>query len=45
MREAGFSIRGFELMGRALTAVPAGLDAFPLSSLGVIGVKLLAVPV
>jgi SAM-dependent methyltransferase len=44
VREAGFSIRELELMGQR-SRVPAGLDAFPLSSLGVTGVKLLAVPV
>ena len=44
VRAAGFSMRELELMGQR-SRVPAGLDAFPLSALGVGGVKLLAVPV
>ena len=44
IRQAGFSIRELELIGQR-TAVPSGLDEFPLSLLGVGGVKLLAVPV
>jgi 2-polyprenyl-3-methyl-5-hydroxy-6-metoxy-1,4-benzoquinol methylase len=43
VREAGFSIRELELIGQR-TAVPSGLDEFPLSALGIGGVKLLAVP-
>jgi SAM-dependent methyltransferase len=44
IRAAGFSIRELELMSHR-SRVPAGLDEFPLSTLGVGGVKLLAVPV
>jgi SAM-dependent methyltransferase len=44
VRAAGFSIRELELIAHR-SRVPAGLDAFPLSALGVGGVKLLAVPV
>ena len=41
---AGFSVRELELIAHR-SRVPAGLDEFPLSALGVGGVKLLAVPV
>lgn len=44
VRSAGFSIRELELMGQR-SSVPAGLDEFPLSVLGISGIKLLAVPV
>ncbi len=44
VRGAGFSIRELELIGHR-SRVPAGLDEYPLSVLGVGGVKLLAVPV
>ena len=44
IRQAGFSVRELELMSHR-SRVPAGLDEFPLSSLGIGGVKLLAVPV
>jgi SAM-dependent methyltransferase len=44
VRAAGFSIRELELIGHR-SRVPAGLDEYPLSVLGVGGVKLLAVPV
>lgn len=44
LRGAGFSVRALEVIGQR-SRVPAGLDAFPLSTLGVTGVKLLAVPV
>ena len=44
VRAAGFSVRELELITHRST-VPAGLDEFPLSVLGVGGVKLLAVPV
>src|SRR5829696_5758340 len=44
LREAGFSVRRLELIAHR-TQVPPGLDAFPLSVLGIAGVKLLAVPV
>jgi 2-polyprenyl-3-methyl-5-hydroxy-6-metoxy-1,4-benzoquinol methylase len=44
VRGAGFSVRELELIGQR-SRVPSGLDEFPLSALGVAGVKLLAVPV
>ena len=44
VRGAGFSIRELVLIGHR-SRVPAGLDEYPLSVLGVGGVKLLAVPV
>lgn len=44
MRQAGFSVRELELMSHR-SDVPAGLDQFALSVLGVGGVKLRAVPV
>jgi 2-polyprenyl-3-methyl-5-hydroxy-6-metoxy-1,4-benzoquinol methylase len=44
VREAGFSVRELELISHR-SRVPGGLDEFPLSVLGVGGVKLLAVPV
>ena len=44
LRVAGFSVRELELMSHR-SQVPAGLDEFPLSALGIGGVKLLAVPV
>jgi len=43
LRDAGFSVRRLELIPHR-THVPPGLDAFPLSVLGIAGVKLLAVP-
>jgi SAM-dependent methyltransferase len=44
VREAGFSVRELELIAHR-SRVPVGLDEFPLSALGIGGVKLLAVPV
>src|SRR3954447_16956318 len=44
LRQAGFSVRELELISHR-SRVPAGLDELPLSSLGVTGIKLLAVPV
>jgi len=44
VRAAGFSIRELELIAHR-SRVPSGLDEFPLSALGIGGVKLLAVPV
>ena len=44
VRAAGFSVRELELISHR-SDVPAGLDEFPLSVLGVGGVKLRAVPV
>jgi SAM-dependent methyltransferase len=44
LRTAGFSVRQLELMSHR-THIPPGLDRFPLSALGIAGVKLLAVPV
>jgi|SRR5829696_1914910 len=44
VRAAGFSVRELEVFGHR-SRVPAGLDEYPLSVLGVGGVKLLAVPV
>jgi 2-polyprenyl-3-methyl-5-hydroxy-6-metoxy-1,4-benzoquinol methylase len=41
---AGFSVRVFEPMTHR-THIPPGLDRYPLSTLGVAGVKLLAAPV
>ena len=44
VRAAGFSVRDLELIAHR-SRVPGGLDEFPLSALGIGGVKLLAVPV
>ncbi len=44
LRAAGFSVRELALIAHR-SSVPAGLDEFPLSALGIGGVKLLAVPV
>jgi SAM-dependent methyltransferase len=44
VRAAGFTVRELELIAHR-SRVPAGLDEFPLSALGIGGVKLLAVPV
>ena len=44
VRAAGFTVRELELIAHR-SRVPSGLDEFPLSALGIGGVKLLAVPV
>ncbi len=43
LREAGFAVRRLELISNTVQ-LPDGADEYPLSALGISGVKLLAVP-
>jgi hypothetical protein len=44
IHEAGFSVRYLDIMTGAVV-LPGELSGLPLSSLGITGVKLLAVPI